>query len=525
MKILLLVYILFSCALYSISVNIHNLRCEYLSNPFGIDIVNPRLSWIIESSRRGERQTAFQILVASSSDKLSQNIGDLWDSHKVKSGQTTQLEYSGKPLVSGIQCYWKVRIWDMNGKVSDWSKPALWTMGLIDAKDWQGKWIGVNEPSPAEWPKPRYLRKSFTLDGNVRRATVYVTSLGLYELRLNGKRVGNLMLTPEWTNYNKRILYQTYDVTNIVHTGSNAIAAILGNGWYCGGWQHWKDKLKAIYGTEPLLLTQLKIEFADGGSQTIVTDESWKGTADGPLQFAGIYEGVTYDARKDMNGWDSPEFSDLNWTPVTTPRAGIDFKVGKLVGQRGEPIRVTQELKPIAITEPKPGVYVFTCDQNMVGWCRFKFHHKAGETIELQHGEMLNPDGTVFLGNLTVVSKHRIQLDSYTFKSNEEETFEPNFTYHGFQYVEVRGLKVKPDIESLTGVVFNSDCPEVGQFTCSEPLLNRLAKNILWSQRGNYMGVPTDCPQRNERCGYTGDAQFFMRAAVYNMDVSAFFSR
>ncbi len=525
MKILLLVYILFVTALYASGVNIQNLRCEYLPNPLGIDILNPRLSWIIESTRRGERQKAFQIIVASSKDKLAENHGDLWDSHKVISSQNTQLEYSGEPLRSGMHCYWKVRIWDMTGKVSDWSLPALWTMGLINAKDWQAKWIGVNEPTSAEWPKPRYLRKSFTLEGNVRQATVYVTSLGLYELRLNGERVGNHQLTPEWTNYNKRILYQTYDVTNMVRTGSNAIAALLGNGWYCGGWQHWKDKLKAIYGTEPLFLTQLEIEFADGSHQTIVSDESWKGIVDGPLQFAGIYEGATYDARKELTGWDSSEFNDLKWTAVTTPRAGIDFKVGKLVGQRGEPIRITHELKPIAVTEPIPGVFVFTFDQNMVGWCRFKFHHQAGETIELQHGEMLNTDGTIFLGNLTVVSKHRIQLDRYTFKGNEEETFEPNFTYHGFQYVEVRGLKEKPDIESLTGVVFNSDCPEVGQFTCSEPLLNRLAKNILWSQRGNYMGVPTDCPQRNERCGYTGDAQFFMRAAVYNMDVSAFFSR
>ena len=215
----------------------------------------------------------------------------------------------------------------------------------------------------------------------------------------------------------------------------------------------------------------------------------------------------------------------MKWSAASTPKPGSDFNVGKLVGQRGNPIRVTREIKPVAITEPKPGVYVYAFDQNIVGWCRFKFHGKAGDTVELQHGEMRNPDGTVFLGNLTVVSKHRIQLDQYTFKGNQEEIFEPNFTYHGFQYVEVRGLKEKPSLESLTGVIFHSDCPEVGKFTCSEPLLNRLAKNILWSQRGNYMGVPTDCPQRNERCGYTGDAQFFMRAAVYNMDVSAFFSR
>ena len=525
MKLLLLAYTLLATTYIAAGVNIENLRCEYLSNPAGIDEVKPRLSWIIGSTLRGERQTAFEILVSSSDEKLAINQGDLWSTGKIISDQTTQLEYSGKPLLSGSQCFWKVRIWDRNGKVSGWSKPASWTMGLLDAADWKAKWIGVNDPSPTEWARPRYLRKSFTTKKAVRRAMVYVTALGLYELRLNGKRVGDHLLAPEWTNYNKRVQYQTYDVTRIIHTGSNAIGALLGNGWYSGGWQKWKEKLTAIYGSEPLFLAQLEIEFSDGTHQLMVSDGSWRGTADGPLQFAGIYEGVTYDAHKEFRGWDTPIFNDSKWSAVTTPQAGKDSKIGKLAAQRGNPIRVTQEIKPVSVNEPKPGVYVYAFDQNIVGWCRFKFHGKAGETVELQHGEMRNPDGTVFLGNLTVVSKHRIQLDQYTFKGNQEEIFEPNFTYHGFQYVEVRGLKEKPNLQDLTGVIFHSDCPEVGEFTCSEPLLNRLAKNILWSQRGNYMGVPTDCPQRNERCGYTGDAQFFMRAAVYNMDVSAFFSR
>jgi len=525
MKIILLIYTILATTLFASGVTIQNLRCEYLANPTGIDIVNPRLSWIVESSLRGERQTAFEILVASSAEKLAKNQGDLWSTGKKISDQTTQLEYSGKPLLSGSQSFWKVRIWDRNGKVSDWSKPAIWTMGLLDPKDWKAKWIGVNDPSPTEWARPRYLRKSFMADKKIQRATVYATALGLYELRLNGKRVGDHLLAPEWTNYTKRVQYQTYDVTGIVHAGSNTIGTILGNGWYSGGWQKWKEKLSAIYGSEPLFLAQLEIEFSDGTRQTVVSDKSWRGTTDGPFQFAGIYEGATYDARKEFHGWDAPGFNDSKWSAATTPKADKDFIVGKLAAQRGNPIRVTQYIKPVAISQPKQGVYVFAFDQNIVGWCRFKFHGKAGETIDLQHGEMRNPDGTVFLGNLTVVSKHRIQLDQYTFKGNKEETFEPNFTYHGFQYVEVRGLKEKPSLESLTGVIFHSDCPEVGEFTCSDPLLSRLSKNILWSQRGNYMGVPTDCPQRNERCGYTGDAQFFMRAAVYNMDISAFFSR
>ena len=525
MKLVLVVFTIFASIFLANGINIQNLRCEYLTNPPCIDVVSPRLSWILESPQRGERQTAYQVIVSSTKKKLSENQGDLWSSGKVDSDQTIQLEYAGKPLKSGMSCFWKVRIWNSAGKVSEWSKPAFWTMGFLDSEDWKAKWIGVHDPEPSEWARPRYLRKTFQVGQSVRRATVYVSALGLYELRLNGQHVGDHLLTPEWTNYNKRVQYQSYDVTRLVRAGANALGAILGNGWYSGGWQHWKDSLKAIYGKEPLFLAQLEIQYADGSHQTFVSDETWHGTSDGPFRFTGIYEGVSYDARKEFKGWDCAGFDDHNWSSATTPKRGIDFKVGQLVSQRGEPIRVIQEIRPVALTEPKPGIYVFVFDQNIVGWCRFKFQGKAGETVELQHGEMRNPDGTVFLGNLTVVSEHRIQLDRYTFKGNGTESFEPNFTYHGFQYVEVRGLTQKPKLENLTGIVFHSDCPETGQFTCSEPLINRLAQNIVWSQRGNYMGVPTDCPQRNERCGYTGDAQFFMRTAVYNMDVSAFFSR
>ena len=611
------------------AAQVENLRCEYRENPLGIDVENPRLSWIIEerSQRpevRGQKQTAYQVLVASSEELLAKDQGDLWDSGKVASDQSIQVEYAGKGMASRMACHWKVRVWVEKAepgnlkpeKASDWSQPATWTMGLLQPDDWQARWIGVKESasssaaevgplriisasyqalggtpardvtelvsrkvsgnslvlavdndalggdcaggtkkqlvveyelagkrqsqqiqendtlninaavagvSPGVWSRPRYLRKSFDVDRSVHRATVYASALGLYQLSLNGQRVGDHLLAPEWTNYGKRVQYQTYDVTALVRSGTNAMAAILGNGWYCGGWQRWKKQLAAIYGTEPFLLAQLEIEFTDGSRQTVVSDGSWRGTTDGPLEFAGIYEGVTYDAQKEMPGWDGPRFDDSRWGPAQAQ--GTDLKVGKLVWQRNEPIRATQELKPVAVTEPTPGVYVFAFDQNIAGYCRFKFRGKAGDTIELQYGEMRNLDGTVFLGNLCVMSQHRIQLDRYTFRSDGLETFQPLFTYHGFQYVEVRGLKEKPDLDSLIGVVFHSDCPEVGQFTCSEPLLNRLAKNILWSQRANFMGVPTDCPQRNERCGYTGDAQFFMPTAVYNMDVAAFFNK
>ena len=514
------------------AVTVDQLRCEYRRNPLGVDVARPRLSWIIHSDRQGEMQTAYEILVASTPALLAQDAGDLWSSGKVPSGEQNQIEYAGQPLASRVACHWKARIWDAAGNPTKWSQPAFWSMGLLHAEEWRATWIGVATPPLAqptagaspEWPAPGYLRKEFSVHhGSIRRATVYTTALGLYELQLNGQRVGDARLAPEWTNYRKRVQYQTFDVTALVCSGVNALAATVANGWYAGGWQHWTQELRAIYGTEPCFLAQLEIEFADGTRQQVVSDSSWRGSSDGPLRFAGIYEGETYDATRETPGWDRPGFDDAKWSSAKP--APADVNAGARVWQRAEPIRALREVKPVSVTEAKPGVYVFAFARNMAGCCRFTFRGTAGQTVELQHGEMCNPDGTIFLGNLLVVSEHRIQLDRYTFRSDGPETYEPRFTYHGFQYVEVRGLTENPGLESLTGVCFNSDCPEVGEFTCSEPLLNRLAENIIWSQRANYMGVPTDCPQRNERCGYTGDANFFMRAATYTMDVAAFFNR
>jgi alpha-L-rhamnosidase len=596
------------------AATVHNLRCEYLKDPLGIDAAKPSLSWVIKSDRRGEIQTAYQVLVASRAELLAADKGDLWDSGKVASDQTNQVEYLGKPLHSRAQCFWKAHIWDKDGKPSAWSERAEWSMGLLQPEDWRAKWIGaeqsgstealapgplriiramyqpvsgtpardvtellarkvsgntlaitvnnatlggdpaygmkkkliveyelagkrhqqtaaederlsINIESPMEWAKPRYLRKSFTLDRAVRRATVYATALGLYELRLNGERVGDHLLAPEWTNYHKRVQYQTYDVTAMVRSGPNALAAVLGNGWYCGGWQFWQDKLKAIYGTEPYLLVQLEIESADGSRQTIESDGSWRGTTDGPLQFAGIYEGVTYDARKEMPGWDAPGFDDAKWKKAQS--AAADLRIGQLVWQRDEPIRVTQELAAVRVTEPKPGVFVFDLGQNIAGWCRLQVREEAGTEITLLHNEVLNPDGTVYMDNLHAgrLSSGDRQIDRYICAGGGPETFEPNFTYHGFRYVEAHGLRSKPEASALTGRVFHSAFAPAGEFVCSNPLINRLVQNIQWSQRGNMMGIPTDCCQRDERCGYTGDANFFMGAAVYNFDVAAFFNK
>lgn len=499
--------------------------CEYLINPVGVDVPNPRFCWKMISGHRGARQTAYRIIVSSSPAKLDGEEGDMWDSGKVLSEHSLQVMYQGAPLKSRDRCHWKVMIWDEKGRRSSWSEPAYWTMGLLDPDEWQAEWVGVDEPDQGIWAEPRYLRQEFEAGDKISRATVYVTALGLYELRINGNRIGDHELAPEWTNYHKRIQYQTYDVTNLIREGANAVGATLGNGWYCGGWQFWEDRLKSIYGTDPYFLMQLEIEYTDGTIGIVVSDNKWKGTTEGPLRFAGIYEGVTYDGCMEMPGWDMPRFDDGAWTKVKC--AGEDIERGELVWQRNEPIRITENMPTVGVTEPKPGVFVFNLGQNIAGRYRIKVSGNRGDTVKMMMNEMLNPDGTVYMDNLHAghLSKGDRQVNRYVCKGTGEEWFEPDFTYHGFRYVEVHGLKHKPTPEDFTGLVFHSDFRKTGRFTCSNELVGRLVENIEWSQRGNFMGIPTDCPQRDERDGYTGDAQFFMNAAIYNFDVSAFFHK
>jgi alpha-L-rhamnosidase len=501
-------------------------RCEYLRNPLGIDAVQPRLSWILTNSKtRGERQSAYRLLVASSPEIIRQDRGDLWDSEKVLSDETTQITYRGRPLKSRDRCYWKVQIWDGKGRLTSWSPTSVWTMGLLSASDWKANWIGLDrsDQKPEDFSTPRYLRRQFNIGKPVRRATVYATALGLYELRINGHRVGDHLLAPEWTNYQKRVQYQTFDVTPLLRSGVNVIGSLLGNGWYSGGWQMWKPKLMPIYGDLPFLRVQTEIEFADGTKQILGSDGHWRATDQGPLRFSGIYEGETIDARMDFSGWDNLGFDDHRWYPAVVGQP----KAGEMVAQRSEPIHATQTLKPVSVHEPKPGVYILDLGQNIAGWCRLRIHEPAGTKVTMQFNEVLNPDGTVYMDNLHAghLSEGDRQIDRYICKGGQWEVFEPHFTYHGFRYVQISGLTKAPTIDSLTGIVFHNGFTRTGEFTCSNPLLNKLEQNIQWSQRANMMGVPTDCCQRDERCGYTGDGQFFMPTAVYNFDVAAFFNK
>lgn len=665
------------------SVSLSSLRCEYHENPAAIDALQPRLSWVIESSARGMMQREYRVIVASSLDLLKKEQGDLWDSGQVKSDQSTQVVYDGKSLASGQTCFWKVRVWDSDGKASGWSPPARWTMGLLKPADWKAHWIGfspetkstndlaallsldgnqwiwsngsaygdlpagkvffrkvieipanqtvrearfmltaddnfqlfvngetvgtehrnwkllatrdlsgvlkagrnvlaieaantgnnpaglvgtlgilfdsgetmsvkidrswLSSPSdaagwntidfdPADWkpaseiaafgtqhwgkisryvmqPSP-FFRKDFNITKPVRRAIAFASALGVYELHLNGKQVDRDALSPGWTDYSKRVHYFGYDITSQLRHGQNVIGAILGDGWYAGyvaftGRRHY-------YGGDPRLIVQLQLEYEDGSREIIGTDETWN-AATGPIREADLQMGCVYDARAEFDGWDKPKFTDRNWKP-----AQVDDDVkANLVAHPGEPIRRMEEVTAKSVTEPKPGVYVFNLGQNMVGWVRLRAEGKPGQKVVVRHAEMLNPDGTIYTQNLRAA----VAADTYYLAGKSKRTYEPNFTFHGFQYVEITGLDYKPSLSDVVGVVLHSDLPQAGWLECSEPLVNKLTLNSLWGQKGNFLDVPTDCPQRDERAGWTGDAQVFMKTACFNMNAPAFYTK
>ena len=515
------------------TIKVNGLRCEYLVNPLGIDEGKPRLSWISESSVRGQKQTAYRVLVAGSRENLKKNIGDLWDTGKVRSEQSIQVVYGGKALESRAQCFWKVMVWDKDNMPSAWSSPAMWSMGLLDQKAWQAKWIGFDtEPPPKDivplpirnakedskvkvkryLPSP-HLRKEFSVSGKISRASLYVTAQGHVEMHLNGKRVGDEYFTPGWTDYRKRIYYRTFDVTDMLKNGPNAIGAILGDGWFRGnisilGQNQYGDRLR--------LLSQLHIDYTDGTSEIVASDPSWKASF-GPIVLSDMFEGETYDARKEISGWDTPGFDEMGWASVDT---GSTI-ASAIEAYPGVPVRKSQELKPIELNKLASGDTVFDLGQNFSGWIRLKVKGTTGTKVVMQFGEMLNADGSVYTANL----RSATATDNYILKGTGEETWEPHFTFHGFRYVQLSGLESEPTPDTVTGIVIQSDAPMTSALACSNPMLNQLQSNILWGQRSNYLEVPTDCPQRDERMGWTGDTQVFIRTGTYNQDVAAFFTK
>ncbi len=498
------------------------LRVEYLSNPLAIDARQPRLTWeFVQQGARGARQTAWRILAASRPDILAAGRGDVWDSGKVASAESANVTYGGRPLRSRERVHWKVQAWDERDRLGPWSAPAEWTMGLLDASDWTARWIRDTAPSVAD-VSATYVRREFTVARPAVRAVVHVSALGLYELRINGRRVGDRQLAPEWTDYTTRVQYQAYDVTPLLRQGSNVVAATVADGWYAGGvglGVMLVKKARNIYGTTPGLLVELTVQHQGGAPTKVVSDGSWRATRNGPVRVADILNGETYDARREMPGWDAVGFDASSWHPVD---AGAPGAAGpRLVAQPNEPIRVTQELKPVRLTEPKPGVFVFDLGQNMVGWCRLAVRGKAGATVKLRHAEMLDDAGLIYTENL----RGALQTDTYTLRGAANGSFEPQFTYHGFRYVEVTGDLQRPRLEDLVGRAVHSAVTPAGAFESSDPLLNQLWKNIVWTQRDNMHSVPTDCPQRDERLGWMGDILVFAQTAIFNFDMAAFFTK
>ncbi len=489
------------------------LRCEYKVDPLGIDVRQPRLSWQLTADGRGVVQAAYQVRVAESEAGLAAN--PIWDTGRVDSDQSIHVVYEGPALASGRRYYWQVRVWDGGGAVSDWSAPAFWEMGLLGASDWEASWISPDWDEDLTAPQPApMLRRTFAVEGEVQAARAYVTGLGLYEVELNGQRVGDQIFTPGWTSYDTRLQYQTYDVTDLLQPGDNAIGAMLGDGWY-RGYLGWNDR-RNVYGERLALLLQLQITYTDGRVQSIGSDASWK-AATGPIRVADLYNGEHYDARLEKPGWSRPGYDDEGWAHVRL----IDHPKDILIAPAGQPVRKIDEVAPAAILHTPAGETVFDMGQNMVGWVRLTVRGAAGETVTLRHAEVLDKDGNFYTDNL----RNAEQTVRYTLKGGGEEIYEPRFTFQGFRYVAVDGLPGVPTPENLTGVVIHSDMTPTGSFEASNPLINQLQHNIAWGQKGNFLDVPTDCPQRDERLGWTGDAQVFARTAAFNMDVAGFFTK
>lgn len=484
------------------AVEVSNLRCEMLVNPQGIDCTAPRLSWEMAANSRGVLQTTYHVLVASSLEKLNANEGDVWDSRKVKSDASIQVAYAGKPLESRATYFWKVRVGTNQG-TSDWSQPAEWRMGLLQLSDWQANWTGLDKSFPNDVLKgktrlaARYFRKQFPVDKKVQSATLYVSGLGLYEAFINNQRIGTQVLSPTPTDYSKAVKYNTFDVTRQLVSGNNAIGVVLGNGRFFSMRHDYPGLPEVRHFGFPKMIVQLEIVYADGIKQTIVSDDSWKVTADGPIKANSEFDGEEYDARKEMPGWSMAGFDDSNWMQAELVAA----PGGKLEGQLNRNIKVMETIRPVAIAEPSPGMYVLDMGQNMVGWLRMRVKGNEGTTVKLRFAELLKDDGTLYLANI----REALVTDKYTLKSSETETWEPAFTYHGFRYVEITGFPGKPTVADFDGRVVYDEMAVSGQFETSNSTINHIYKNAYWGIRGNYRGMPTDCPQRDERMGWLGD--------------------
>jgi alpha-L-rhamnosidase len=550
----LALFFLLPGAVFAAGLDPQGLRCEYLEKPLAVEDPHPRLSWNLPSGTPLQRQSAWAIRAASSEEKLARNKPDLWDSGKTDGSDTSQIEYAGKPLKSGQQVFWQVKVWDKDGVASEWSPTSTWRVALTDPEEWVAKWISFRDETPLHTspeslhlPPARFFRKEFEIAKPVRRATAYLSALGNAEIRFNGKPATDAFFLPGWSDYNQRAYYRAFDVTPLLKPGPNTFGAVLSDGWYAGyvgygmlvGYGPHKTG-RYMYGKTPALLTQINVEFEDGTRKVVGSDTSWKTTSDGPITEADLLMGERYDANREQRGWDQSGFPAALWEKAVTADSNkgvtapffdncgereVDLgfkKPPKLQSYTGPDVRVTEELKPAKITEPTPGVYIFDFGTNFAGNVRLKVKGAKGQTVTLRYGEMLHPDGQLMTENL----RKARATDTYILRGDPEgEEWSPRFTYHGFQFCEISGLTSAPVPEMLTGLVLQSDTPRTSEFECSDEVINQLFKNIVRTQRANFLEIPTDCPQRDERLGWMGDAQIYVRSATYNADVASFFTK
>lgn len=536
-------------------VRLEQLRCEFLPEPEAIETLEPRLSWRLVSARRGVEQAAWQIRVGRVREQLEAGRGILWDSGRRDGDSSQQATYAGPALQSGQAYVWQVRIWDERGEATAWSPPARWSMGLRHASDWSAEWVAAPDrvpwpakPTPLVLPPARHFRRAFTVQRPVRRAVAYVSALGIYDLHCNGERIGDAYFQPGWSDTAQRAYYRAHDVTTRLRAGAeNVIGAVVADGWYAGyvGYGllvgYGPDRLgRWFYGKEPALRVQLEIEYDDGSRERVITDRGWHVTTEGPIREADLIMGERHDARRALVGWDRPGYSGEGWEPVVrageNPRHPARYRdaveersvqVGFVAPPRMQAyaapaIRVTEERPALALTEPSPGVYIFDLGQNIAGVVRLRVKGAAGAEIRLRYGERLHRDGRLMTENL----RRARATDTYILRGDPAvEEWSPRFTYHGFQYVEVTGLSERPTLEMITGLVLHNDTSLVGSFACSDPVLTQLSANARWTQRANFIEVPTDCPQRDERLGWMGDAAAYVDTAAYYADVAAFFTK
>lgn len=514
-----------------------NHRCEFLQDPVGLDIESPRLSWEIESSLRNTTQTAYELRVALNKDDLVSGTNPVWESGLVQSDASNNVEYCGPEFKSRTTYYWSVKIWDNHGNESEWSPAAFWETGILSPSDWKAKWIepeqrpaqpevplsfqemeafnqGNVEPDYSLLNPSQFLRKEFSISKEIQKVRIYATAHGVYSLFINGKRTGNHLFAPEITSYHNYLNYTVYDATGLVKEGDNAIGAVIADGWYAGKIGMMGDSCN--YGTFLGFFFQMEIEYTDGSTETVISDRNFK-SATGPFIYSDIFIGEKYDARLEFDGWSQAGFDDSSWKPVIEK----DYPLDNLHALYEEKVTAIQEIKYIKVITTPKGETVLDVGQNITGRMRMTVTGQMGDEVRLQHSEVLDEHGN-FLMN--IIGRNKNQTDTYILKGEETEVYEPEFSFHGFRYVKIDGYPGTINSSNFSAVVLSTELKTTGNFECSNSDINQLQHNIFWSQRGNTLSIPTDCPQR-ERAGWTGDIQIFAPTASYLQDINPFLSR